>query len=107
MTCLAVSSSPQPCPPPDLQTYQRRAPERLDHQERLAALGKMTSKVAHELNSPLDGILRYLNLATRAIAEHREDKSHEYLERCREGLHRMVHIVSELLEHVRLPRELC
>lgn len=81
-----------------------RARQRLDHQERLAALGKMTSKVAHELNSPLDGILRYLNLATRALTEHRDDKSREYLERCREGLHRMVHIVGELLEHARLPR---
>jgi len=82
-----------------------RVRQRLDHQERLAALGKMTSKVAHELNSPLDGILRYLNLADRAMNEHRDEKSHEYLERCREGLHRMVHIVSELLEHARLPRQ--
>jgi signal transduction histidine kinase len=82
-----------------------RVRQRLDHQERLAALGKMTSKVAHELNSPLDGILRYLNLADRALNEHRDEKSHEYLERCREGLHRMVHIVSELLEHARLPRQ--
>ena len=33
--------------------------------ERLAAVGKLASKVAHELNDPLDGILRYVNLAMR------------------------------------------
>jgi len=36
---------------------------RLANAERLAAVGKHASKVAHELNNPLDGILRYINLA--------------------------------------------
>lgn len=82
-----------------------RLRQKQDHQERLAALGTITSKVAHELNSPLDGILRYLNLTTRSIEQQRPDKSQEYLDRCREGVRRMVHIVGELLEHARLPRK--
>jgi len=41
----------------------------LSHSERLITMGKVAGKVAHELNNPMDGILRYLNLAMR-ILEH-------------------------------------
>ena len=37
--------------------------------ERLAAVGKLASKVAHELNNPLDGILRYVNLSMCVIEQ--------------------------------------
>ncbi len=69
--------------------------------ERLAALGKLTSKVAHELNNPMDGILRYLNLAIRIVEQENLEKPREYLIRCRQGLMRMVQIVGELLEFSR------
>jgi len=69
--------------------------------DRLAALGNLASKVAHELNNPLDGILRYVNLAMRTVEEHGLEKPCEYLEQCRRGLMRMVQIVSELLEFSR------
>lgn len=69
--------------------------------ERLATLGKLTSKVAHELNNPMDGILRYLNLAMRIVEQENLEKAKEYLTQCRRGLMRMVQIVSELLEFSR------
>lgn len=69
--------------------------------ERLATIGKLTSKVAHELNSPMDGILRYINLAARIVTHENLEKPKEYLARCRQGLMRMVHIVSDLLEFSR------
>jgi len=69
--------------------------------DRLAALGNLASKVAHELNNPLDGILRYVNLAMRTVEEHGLEKPCEYLDQCRRGLMRMVQIVSELLEFSR------
>jgi PAS domain S-box-containing protein len=81
--------------------------ENLDTQRKLAnfekfvTVGKLTSKVAHELNNPLDGILRYVNLALRAIENEQLEKPKHYLLRCREGLMRMVHILSELLEFSR------
>jgi signal transduction histidine kinase len=65
--------------------------------ERLAILGRLASKVAHELNDPIDGVLRYINLATRIVESENLDKPAEYLARCREGLMRMVQIVGELL----------
>jgi len=69
--------------------------------EKLAAVGKLASKVAHELNNPMDGILRYINLALRIIEQEKLEKPKEYLTQCQQGLMRMVRIVSELLEFSR------
>jgi signal transduction histidine kinase len=73
----------------------------LANAERLATVGKLTCKVAHELNNPIDGILRYINLAMRIVEQENLDKPKEYLSQCRQGLMRMVHIVSDLLEFTR------
>lgn len=69
--------------------------------EKLASVGKIAFKVAHELNNPMDGILRYINLALRIIEQEKLEKPKEYLVQCRQGLMRMVQIVSELLEFSR------
>ncbi len=74
----------------------------LANAERLATVGKLASKVAHELNNPLDGILRYINLAMRIVEQENLEKPKEYLAQCRQGLMRMVHIVSDLLEFTRI-----
>ncbi len=73
----------------------------LANAEKLATVGKLASKVAHELNNPMDGILRYINLAIRIIEQEKLEKPKEYLTQCRQGLMRMVQIVSELLEFSR------
>ena len=75
--------------------------QQLADTERLATIGKLASKVAHELNNPMDGILRYINLAMRIIEQENLEKPREYLTQCRQGIMRMVHIVSELLEFSR------
>ncbi len=75
--------------------------KQLANAEKLATVGKLVSKVAHELNNPMDGILRYLNLAIRIIEDKKLEKPKEYLAQCRQGLMRMVQIVSELLEFSR------
>ena len=69
--------------------------------ERFAAVGKIAGKVAHELNNPMDGILRYLGLAIKSIDRGDREKPKEYLENCRSGLMRMVQIISKLLEFSR------
>ncbi len=70
--------------------------QKLVRSERLVLLGRLASRVAHELNNPLDGIMRYLNLA---IARMRSDadRSEEYLEKSKRGLVRMANIITELL----------
>ena len=69
--------------------------------ERLATVGRLVTKIAHELNNPLDGILRYLNLSMRALEQDNLEKPKEYLQQCRRGLMRMVQITSQLLEFAR------
>ncbi|MHC4169751.1 MAG: PAS domain-containing sensor histidine kinase [Planctomycetota bacterium] len=81
----------------DMAEIQRR----LGDAERLAVIGRRASRVAHELNNPLDGILRYVNLTMRIVDQENLDKPKEYLEQCKRGLMRMVQIVGELLEFSR------
>ena len=75
--------------------------KQLANAEKLASIGKLASKVAHELNNPLDGILRYINLTMRIVEQENLEKPQEYLTQCRQGLMRMIQIVSELLEFSR------
>jgi len=82
-------------------TEKVNAQRQLAGAEKLAAIGQLASRVAHELNNPMDGILRYVNLSLRIIEQENLEKPKEYLAQCREGLMRMVHIVSELLEFSR------
>ncbi len=82
-------------------SHQAATEERLEVSQRLAALGKLASRVAHELNNPLDGILRYVNLAMRLVGESPESKLKDYLAESRTGLMRMVQIIGDLLEFSR------
>lgn len=75
--------------------------QELAHAERLIAIGKVAGKVAHELNNPLDGILRYVNLSLRTIEKDQPEKATDYLMHCRDGLQRMAQIITELLEFSR------
>lgn len=75
--------------------------QELAHAERLIAIGKVAGKVAHELNNPLDGILRYVNLSLRTIMQGEPERATNYLEHCRNGLQRMAQIITELLEFSR------
>ncbi len=84
---------------------------RLAVSERLAAVGNMAARVAHELNNPLDGILRYTKLAIRLIQQHHEtplpesdeatDKIVSYLEHAKSGAMRMTEILADMLKFSR------
>lgn len=45
-------------------TERRRIEKELLHLERLAAMGKLSAEIAHEINNPLGGILMYAKLAS-------------------------------------------
>ncbi len=74
---------------------------RLAVAERLAAVGKLASRVAHELNNPLDGILRFASLAQRRIDAERDPKVAEYLGKIKSAVARMGGITSALLDFSR------
>lgn len=96
MTCRKKQSEKR-----DFSVKKASIQKQLADTERLATLGKLTSKVAHELNNPMDGILRYINLTLRIVEQEKLEKAKDYLTQCRKGLMRMVQIVSELLEFSR------
>ncbi len=64
-------------------------------QEKLASLGKLAGGIAHELNNPLDGVLRFINLSLTQLEE--DDPVKDYLIEAKAGLNRMVNIVRSLL----------
>ena len=67
----------------------------------MATVGALTSRVAHELNNLLDGILRYINLAIAAPEHTEESRTRRYLDESKTGLMRMIHITRDLLEFSR------
>ena len=76
----------------------RSAMERqLAASQRLAGAGEAAAKFAHELNNPLDGVLRYIALAQRQVT----GQAAQYLTGAREGLMRMAGSVRELLSQGR------
>ena len=77
-------------------TEEAEREEQLALAQRLTLMGRMAAKVAHELNNPLDGILRFVNLAER-LMQTDPDKAKTYLGDCRRGLQRMGSILGELL----------
>ena len=84
------------------RSAQEPTAEQLEVSQRLASLGKLASRVAHELNNPLDGILRYINLALRLVDHAPDPKLKAYLSESRAGLMRMIQIVGDLLEFSRV-----
>lgn len=74
---------------------------RLAVSERLAAVGKLAARVAHELNNPLDGILRFTNLALRRAGDLGDPKLIEYLEAAKSAVVRLSEIGGDLLEFSR------
>lgn len=69
--------------------------------DHLAAVGRLAARVAHELNNPLDGSLRYINLVRRILGDDADPRVADYLEQAAIGLKRMARIVGELLEFSR------
>ena len=68
---------------------------RLIRAEKLASVGRLSADLAHELNSPLDGSIRYANFLLEDIYE--EDPRRKYVLRIIDGLTRMSEIVKGVL----------
>jgi signal transduction histidine kinase len=68
----------------------------LEHAKKFSSLGKLAGGFVHELNNPLDGIIRYVNLACDNLEE--DGVAQEYLIEAKEGLSRVVKIVRSLLD---------
>jgi signal transduction histidine kinase len=82
----------------DLKEAQRQ----LVLTERLAAIGELSAKIAHEVNNPLSIISNYLHLCERTLND--PDTSRRHLEVVRQELSRIARIVRQLLDFHRPPK---
>lgn len=86
-----------------LKTMQKRWEERMQDQlvqsEKLASLGKMAAGVAHEMNSPLTGIMTFSHLLARKYKKATEE--YEWLEIIIGETERCARIVRQLLDFAR------
>lgn len=100
--CLNGTAEPVAC-----IVTARQSPIALKHDPQfakslqMATVGALTSRVAHELNNLLDGILRYINLAIATPRQTEESRTRRYLDESKTGLMRMIHITRDLLEFSR------
>lgn len=64
--------------------------------EKYASVGKLAGGIVHEINNPLDGVIRYTNL----LLEQPENNTitHEYLMEIKKGLSRIANITKSLLD---------
>lgn len=72
-----------------------------EQDERMAILGRLTARVVHELNSPLDGMLRYVNLSLNRLESGQTDKVPDYLRQVKDGLNQCATMLASLLDFSR------
>jgi signal transduction histidine kinase len=80
----------------------REARTGLDRAERMAAVGRLASGVAHEVGNPMGALLAYLSLVRRD--EELSHESHTHLERAAEQGERIRRILRRLLDFSKPPR---
>lgn len=77
-------------------TLLRATQQQLVDTERLAALGEMSAKIAHEVNNPLGIIKNYLLLLERSLKS--DERSEELVKVVSQEIDRIARIVSQLLD---------
>jgi signal transduction histidine kinase/putative methionine-R-sulfoxide reductase with GAF domain len=81
----------------DTENYIIR--RRLVNAEKLSLVGSLTSMITHEINNPLDSVMRLINLSLRQVDD--QDPVHEYLGEAQKGMQRMASLVKSLLNFSR------
>jgi signal transduction histidine kinase len=85
----------------EVEKEKERAHRSLLQTEKMVAIGKLTSGVAHEINNPLGGILNciyHFKKGTQPV-----EKQQQYLDLMEDGIKRIQKTVTNLLEYARNP----
>lgn len=72
--------------------------KKMESDGKFVDLGKFAGGISHELNNPLDGVIRYVNLALNDVTD---DVTREYLLEAKGGLTRIATIIRSLLDLAR------
>ncbi len=86
----------------DLRSYVKRvedSQEALLRAEKMAAAGRLTASIAHEVNNPLQSVQNCLHIAGREDAP--PEKRKEYFDLAREELERLMKTVQRMLDFYR------
>lgn len=86
----------------ELRAYVRRVEESqqaLVQAEKLAAAGRLTASIAHEINNPLQSVRNCLHIATREDAP--PEMRQQYLDLTRQELERLMNTVQRMLDFYR------
>jgi len=67
-----------------------------DQLKKFASIGKLVAGIAHELNNPLDGVMRYVNISLGHLNE--DGIVREYLMNAKKGLSRIAGTIRSLLD---------
>jgi len=86
-----------------LMSEMERLRNKRELDTKFADLGKVAGGVCHEINSPLDGVIRYVNLALMSLEE---GVARKYLLEAKGGLGRIANIIRSLLELTRRKKPL-
>lgn len=78
-----------------LENIEKPKDDEQSKSKKFASLGKLVAGIAHELNNPLDGVIRYANLSLECLPE--EGIVREYLLEAKKGLNRITGIIKSLL----------
>jgi signal transduction histidine kinase len=81
----------------------KKTQKQLIQTERLAALGQLSAKLAHEINNPLGIIKNYLTILCRSLKE--KDKRKEYIRHIKSEVNRITKIIKQLFEFHRPKKE--
>jgi signal transduction histidine kinase len=76
-------------------TEHYRMFERLAEAEKFSALGSLTSMITHEINNPLDGVLRLVKLSLTRLES--DSPAHTYLTEALKGLNRTLSLIRSIL----------
>jgi signal transduction histidine kinase len=86
----------------ELRDYVRQvedSQQALIRAEKMAAAGRLTASIAHEINNPLQAVQNCLHLATRADVS--EKKRREYIDLANIELNRLMTTVQRMLDYYR------
>jgi len=87
----------------EMEEKLRRTQEQLLQSEKLAAMGRLTSQIAHELNNPLYGIMNTLELLKSEIPE--QSKRRKILEMALSETVRLTDLLKKMLSFSRPDQE--